>query len=832
MPLPGNVGTGTVTGQFTNDDGSAASGVVEFVPAVPWLLDASADEIIVLNKVRVTLDGTGSFSQVLIITDDVDLDPIDWTWLVRVNLDRKPKYHFPISVHTGTQDLADIGAIPASHGYVLVGDGDKGDITVSMGGTIWTLDAGVVDTTELATGAVTNVKLATDAVSAVKIADNAVTNAKMADASVGTSELINSSVTGPKINDNAITQAKIADQAVGTAELAGLSVTTGKIADFNVTTAKLANNAVTAAKVAADVATQAELNAVEDLIDSLVITGGGMAPSTAGQVRDGTNNTTAVTPLALADGLGFLRVFDGTRARAIVLDPDMTKIDLVSGRNSRPLNGYFDLGDLGERPPKWYARGMVAIWEEEDSPEMIGRRSTGRFVDGGKDTFASLTTQINFPFSSVTEIHVDDLDAYLPSGTVMVDNVGDSRFAVWEYTSVDVGTGILSGLTFLNGSTTGPLLVGANVQSMIVNNTNLLLMYGQADMGVKGGFQDRSAYITVFTTEAHRPDGFGHYYSSGHLKFGTSSLGPESQRREQMVLDEKGTLALEGSFLIDKSAMSSLRRLQVAPKSARTATSFALPQATIPALDPTGFPTTGSFTVASTSGDQVITYTGYSINMTTGHWEFTGCTGGTGTVALSAHIIQTKQTIVANPVVGVKGNIAAADWADDQTTVIGGIGPTTAAPEGGIRVGNSSGVVSLYRGASSEWWSKQTLRFKLSSGSVPGVAVGSDTDTEPRISMRIGRLMFGAGGVNPVDIALQRVSSTELMLRDSGDTADRDLRLRQLRFLSGGPTISSGTGTPEGAVTAPVGSLFLRTDNANALYVKQTGAGNTGWVLK
>jgi hypothetical protein len=48
----------------------------------------------------------------------------------------------------------------------------------------------------------------------------------------------------------------------------------------------------------------------------------------------------------------------------------------------------------------------------------------------------------------------------------------------------------------------------------------------------------------------------------------------------------------------------------------------------------------------------------------------------------------------------------------------------------------------------------------------------------------------------------------------------------------GGVTISAGTGTPEGAVTANVGSIFLRTDNANAFYVKQTGTGNTGWVLK
>lgn len=47
-------------------------------------------------------------------------------------------------------------------------------------------------------------------------------------------------------------------------------------------------------------------------------------------------------------------------------------------------------------------------------------------------------------------------------------------------------------------------------------------------------------------------------------------------------------------------------------------------------------------------------------------------------------------------------------------------------------------------------------------------------------------------------------------------------------------TISSGTGTPEAAVTAPVGSLFLRTDGgaSTTLYVKESGAGNTGWVAK
>jgi hypothetical protein len=45
---------------------------------------------------------------------------------------------------------------------------------------------------------------------------------------------------------------------------------------------------------------------------------------------------------------------------------------------------------------------------------------------------------------------------------------------------------------------------------------------------------------------------------------------------------------------------------------------------------------------------------------------------------------------------------------------------------------------------------------------------------------------------------------------------------------------TSGSGTPENAVTAPVGSLFTRTDGGanTTLYVKESGTGNTGWVAK
>jgi len=44
----------------------------------------------------------------------------------------------------------------------------------------------------------------------------------------------------------------------------------------------------------------------------------------------------------------------------------------------------------------------------------------------------------------------------------------------------------------------------------------------------------------------------------------------------------------------------------------------------------------------------------------------------------------------------------------------------------------------------------------------------------------------------------------------------------------------SGAGSPEGAVVAPIGRLYVRTDGGanTTLYVKESGTGDTGWVAK
>lgn len=49
---------------------------------------------------------------------------------------------------------------------------------------------------------------------------------------------------------------------------------------------------------------------------------------------------------------------------------------------------------------------------------------------------------------------------------------------------------------------------------------------------------------------------------------------------------------------------------------------------------------------------------------------------------------------------------------------------------------------------------------------------------------------------------------------------------------TGGQNLFSGTGSPETVITATIGSMYLRTDGGKntAVYYKETGSGNTGWL--
>jgi hypothetical protein len=149
-----------------------------------------------------------------------------------------------------------------------------------------------------------------------------------------------------------------------------------------------------------------------------------------------------------------------------------------------------------------------------------------------------------------------------------------------------------------------------------------------------------------------------------------------------------------------------------------------------------------------------------------------------------------------------------------------------------VSSGSSVDVVS-----NSDGTTAQTLTLNPSGGSV---SLGSTATTNQAFVWSGGtgtdRRMAVSG--NTIQVSLNSNSATyqNLAVQTSGgdlvvgSSSSTGLRLR----ASGGSAIFSGTGTPEAAVTAPVGSLFLRTDGGagTSLYVKESGAGNTGWVGK
>ena len=73
-------------------------------------------------------------------------------------------------------------------------------------------------------------------------------------------------------------------------------------------------------------------------------------------------------------------------------------------------------------------------------------------------------------------------------------------------------------------------------------------------------------------------------------------------------------------------------------------------------------------------------------------------------------------------------------------------------------------------------------------------------------------------------VAYERIQDNEVMFQVLSDGTI---------VLQNGVTISSGNGSPEGVVTAPISSLYMQKNGAAnmQLFQKQTGSGNTGWAV-
>jgi hypothetical protein len=117
-------------------------------------------------------------------------------------------------------------------------------------------------------------------------------------------------------------------------------------------------------------------------------------------------------------------------------------------------------------------------------------------------------------------------------------------------------------------------------------------------------------------------------------------------------------------------------------------------------------------------------------------------------------------------------------------------------------------------------------------------------DTQVHIRNGFGQIDASGGLVahtsGSVDVGGGAVTEVVSRSRLKGDSFDRWQQTVDGSTYRGDGTAAPavvwkvGTNTPEGAVTAPVGSMFTRTNGGttSTLYVKETGTGNTGWVAK
>ncbi|MFD9205961.1 hypothetical protein ACFVZM_06735 [Streptomyces sioyaensis] len=134
--MPGGIATVTLTGRYIRPDGTPLSGTVTIT--TPSLLTLSGANSITAGSTVVTLDNAGSFSCVLVATDNANMQPTGWRYSVTEKFTgiTGRTYSIDLPASTPTVDIADIApADPATGNYVTVAGPAGADGRTILSGT-------------------------------------------------------------------------------------------------------------------------------------------------------------------------------------------------------------------------------------------------------------------------------------------------------------------------------------------------------------------------------------------------------------------------------------------------------------------------------------------------------------------------------------------------------------------------------------------------------------------------------------------------------------------------------------------------------------------------
>lgn len=131
MTMPAGIATVTLTGRYIHPDGTPYAGTVSF--AAPDYVRIPGADTTAVGSVTATLDADGSFSVVLIATDNAGARPIGFTYTVTETLTGAPSrtYYIALPQATGTINLADIAPAAQSGGEYLLVSGPAGKTILS-----------------------------------------------------------------------------------------------------------------------------------------------------------------------------------------------------------------------------------------------------------------------------------------------------------------------------------------------------------------------------------------------------------------------------------------------------------------------------------------------------------------------------------------------------------------------------------------------------------------------------------------------------------------------------------------------------------------------------